>query len=71
VLERLGDEALCYGACTDTRWLSPVRADAHLESQVRVVRTSPNAVELALEALCAGTAAMRATLVIPLPDRVR
>jgi acyl dehydratase len=70
-LERLGDEALSYGACTDTRWLSPVRADQWLESHVRVARTSPDTVELALEALCAGSVAMRSTLTIPLPPRVR
>ncbi len=66
VLERLGDEALSYGACTDTRWLSPVRADAMLESHVRVARASPEAVELALEAHCDGAVAMRSSLVIPL-----
>ncbi len=66
VLERLGDDALCFGACTDARWLSPVRAGERLESHVTVERVQTGAVELALEARCDGAVAMRATLLIPL-----
>jgi len=67
LLQEWGDEALYHGAQLDVRWVAPVRAGARIMPRAQVTRTSAKEVELALEVLCEGTAALVGRARLPLP----
>lgn len=69
VLQAWGLEALSHGACTDARWISPVRAGTRIVASVEVSDASASLLELGFEVRCDGTPACVGRIAIPLGER--
>ncbi len=66
VLQAWGLEALSHGACTDARWISPVRAGTRIVPAAQVTHTAADLLEVTFELRCNASAACVGRIAIPL-----